>query len=247
MWLFDIFRGRRRQLVINHLTRMEPGRICVAGLDPATGQHRRLVLPHQHLKTDTLARYGGPFDIGHVVVCRHGRPKPRPPHVEDYLIPLSQITLQGVVEPAHYWDLLKQVSKTSLREIFGPDLKRLGAASYGTTAGQGQASLGCLRLRKRPELSLGGRPEYPQVRLRFTDGELQVEAPVNDLRLYGENHYSPLPQQLAAAQERLRTSRGVILSLGLTRAFAATPEQLPVHWLQVNNLHCQEQPLWRLG
>jgi len=247
MWLFDIFRGRRRQLVITHLTRMTPGRICVAGLDLATCQHRRLVLPRQHIKTDMLARYGGPFDIGHLVACRRGRSQPRPPHVEDYLIPLAQITLQGIVEPAQYWDLLKQVGKTSLREIFGSALHQLGNSAYGTAAGQGEASLGCLRLRQRPELYLGGRPEHPQVRLRFTDGELRVEAPVNDLRLYGENHYSPLPQQLAATQERLRTSQGVILSLGLTRAFAATAEQPPVHWLQVNNLHFQEQPLWRLG
>jgi len=247
MWLFDIFRGRTRQLVINHLTRMAPGRICVAGLDPATCQHLRLVLPRQHMKTDMLARYGGPFDIGHLVACRHGRPKPKPPHVEDYLIPPAQITLQGVAEEVQYWELLKQVSKTSLREIFGAALRQLGTAAYGTAAGQGEASLGCLRLRKRPELYLDGRTELPQVRLRFTDGELQVEAPVNDLRLYGENHYSPLPHQLAATQEKLRISRGVILSLGLTRAFAATPEQPPVHWLQVNNLHFQEQPLWRLG
>lgn len=247
MWLFDIFKGTTPQVVINHLTRMEPGRICVAGLELAAARHLRLVLPRGSLRVDHLARYGGPFDMGHIIACRHGRPKPTPPHVEDYVLPLERLRLAGVAAPAEFWDLLLRISKTSLQEIFGEALGRLGASSYGTAAGQGQASLGCLRLKKRPELYVGGRPERPQVRLRFTDGELQVDAPITDLRLYGENYYSLLPQQVAATQEKLRTSRGLILSLGLSRAFAATPEHPPTHWLQVNNLHFLEQPLWQLG
>jgi len=226
---------------------MERGYICVAGIDLATLHHLRLLLRRERLKTSLLARHGGPFDIGHIVALKHGRPKPVPPHVEDCLVPLSQITVIKVAESGEYWELLKNISRTSLREIFGTSLRQLGASSYGTAAGQGEASLGCLRLKKRPEIYLGGSPERPRIRLRLTDGELHVDAPVTDLRLYGEDHCSPLASRVEEIKQKIRTSQGIILSLGLTRAFAVAPEQPAVHWLQVNNLHFQEKPVWRLG
>jgi hypothetical protein len=82
--------------------------------------------------------------------------------------------------------------------------------------------------------------------VRLTDGELDVDAPVTDLRLYTEDHYSPQISLVGEIQQKIRTSQGLILSVGLTRAFAAVPEQPPVHWLQINNLHFQEQPVWQL-
>lgn len=79
MWLFEIFKKTRHQVVINHLTRMERGYICVAGIDLTTLQHLRLVLRRERLKTRFLTRYGGPFDIGNIVTFRRCRPRLRPP------------------------------------------------------------------------------------------------------------------------------------------------------------------------
>jgi hypothetical protein len=247
MWLFKIFRRPLRQVVINHLTRMERGYICVAGIDLATPQHLRLVLRRERLKTRLLARYGGLFDIGHIVAFRRCRHRPVPPHVEDYVITVPLVTFQAVADPAQYWEMLKNISKTSLKDIFGSSLQQFSASSCGTAPGQGEASLGCLRLKKRPDIYMGGKPGGPQIRMRLTDGALHVDAPVTDLRLYGEDHYSPLVSLVEEMQHKIRTSQGVILSVGLTRAFAVAPDQPPVHWLQVNNLHFQEQPVWRLG
>jgi hypothetical protein len=247
MWLFEIFRRPLHQVVINHLTRMERGYICVAGIDLTTSQHLRLVLQRERLKTRLLARYGGPFDIGHIVAFRRCRHRPMPPHVEDFVIAVSRVTLKAVADPAQYWEVLKNISKTGLKDIFGNSLQQFGASAYGTAPGQGEASLGCLRLKKRPEIYLDGRPERPRIRMRLTDGELYVEAPVTDLRLYGEDHYRPQVSKVEEVQQKIRTSQGLILSVGLTRAFAAAPDQPPVHWLQVNNLHFQEQSVWRLG
>jgi hypothetical protein len=246
MWLFEIFKRTRRQVVINHLTRMERGYICVAGIDLASLQHLRLVLRRKRLKTRFLARYGGPFDIGHIVAFRRCRPRPVPPHIEDCLMNTDQVTYKAVAESAQFWDILKNISKSGLKDIFGGSLQQFGT-SYGTAAGQGEASLGCLCLKKRPEIYLGGSLERPRIRLRLTDGELHVDAPVTDLRLYGEDHYSPQLNLVEEVQQKIRTSQGLILSLGLTRAFVAAPDQVPVHWLQVNNLHFQEQPVWKLG
>jgi hypothetical protein len=164
MWLFNIFKRTQHQVVINHLTRMERGYICVAGINPATSQHLRLVLRRERLKTRYLTRYGGPFDIGHIVASRHGRPRPKPPHVEDYVISISQLTSKAVAEPEQYWEMLKDISKTGLKDIFGSSLRQFGASSCGTAPGQGEASLGCLRLKKRPEIYLSGRPGRPQIR-----------------------------------------------------------------------------------
>ena len=56
------------QLVINHLTRMQQGCMCTAGIDLATGLHVRPVLDRQ-MTIDMLSVYGGPFDIGRIVAA----------------------------------------------------------------------------------------------------------------------------------------------------------------------------------
>ena len=37
-----------------------------------------------------------------------------------------------------------------------------------------------------------------------------------------------------------------MLGVGLTRPFAPTAGEPPLHWLQVNNLHLEDDPAWRL-
>ena len=44
------------KIVVNHLTRMQLGRICVAGVDMATGKHVRPLLRDVRLSTQRLAR-----------------------------------------------------------------------------------------------------------------------------------------------------------------------------------------------
>ena len=50
-------------LVITHLTRMQPGFICVAGIEPDTGKQIRPVLG-RCLTRDLLHVNGGAFEIG---------------------------------------------------------------------------------------------------------------------------------------------------------------------------------------
>lgn len=57
---------------------------------------------------------------------------------------------------------------------------------------------------------------------------------------------SPDLDQCKTLRERIQASELVILSLGLTRAFAPSPGHPRVHWLQVNNTHLKENPVWRL-
>ena len=50
------------QIIVNHLTRMRPGYMCVAGIDVASKRHIRPVLKRR-LTTDLLTLNGGLFDI----------------------------------------------------------------------------------------------------------------------------------------------------------------------------------------
>ena len=56
------------QIVINHVTRMDPPRICVAGIEPDRLRHIRPVTPPTDLITRRLLReHDGPFGPGALV------------------------------------------------------------------------------------------------------------------------------------------------------------------------------------
>ncbi|HXH09492.1 MAG TPA: hypothetical protein VNP04_06995 [Alphaproteobacteria bacterium] len=81
----------------------------------------------------------------------------------------------------------------------------------------------------------------------FTDGNLDLDCGVTDIRLYGNDHVTPNTKEVERITKRLKSSAGLILSVGLTRPFAGSPDFPPVHWLQVNNIHLRDDPAWQLG
>jgi hypothetical protein len=46
-------------------------------------------------------------------------------------------------------------------------------------------------------------------------------------------------------QERIEAGVESILSLGLTRPWRKQGDTTERHWLQVNNIHLKDDPLWR--
>jgi hypothetical protein len=55
-----------------------------------------------------------------------------------------------------------------------------------------------------------------------------VDPPVTDLRLYGEDHYSPQINLVEEIQQKIRTSQGLILSLGqLKTLLQILPPEFP--------------------
>jgi hypothetical protein len=46
-------------------------------------------------------------------------------------------------------------------------------------------------------------------------------------------------------QGRIEAGVEVILSVGLTRAWRKQNDTAERHWLQVNNIHLKDDPLWR--
>ena len=83
--------------------------------------------------------------------------------------------------------------------------------------------------------------------MRVTDGELDLDLGVTDIRLYGEDHVTPDRETVNRLAKRLADGTVVVLSMGLTRPFAGSSNFAPVHWLQVNNIHLEDDPIWQLG
>src|SRR4051794_22217480 len=100
------------KIVVTHLTRMQRGTVCVAGLDVDTGQHVRPVAPLGVLQSRVTAPRGGPFDMATVVELGATRPIPSPPEVEDVEVTWWHARAVQPVEPDLFWGVLRCVAQS---------------------------------------------------------------------------------------------------------------------------------------
>ena len=92
------------------------------------------------------------------------------------------------------------------------------------------------------------RPDgKPSLRLLFTDGDFVLNLSVTDLRLYHDDHVTLRRSEVQAVAEALARGVPAVLGVGLTRPYSSREGELPVHWLQVNNVHLEANPIRRLG
>ncbi len=230
------------QILVNHLTRMQPGYVCVAGVDVDTLNHVRPVLRYGRLTTGLLKPNGGPLDIGAVVDLGPTTDAGHPPEVEDHRFDPARAAWLFDDTPDDFWDSLEEVARGSLEGIFGPDLE-LWDESGTVDVGGGRASLGCLKPEGRPWLYVDHRGA---VRMVLDRPIPSVDLVVNDLRLYERDGRTPRRDLVVAVQRRLEAGVETILSVGLTRPWRKRGDSAERHWLQVNNIHLRDDPLWRL-
>jgi hypothetical protein len=230
------------QILVNHLTRMQPGFICVAGVDVNTLNHVRPVLRYGRLTTDLLKSNGGPLEIGAVVDLGPTAPAGHAPELEDHYFDPARAMWLFDDDPDDYWESLNQVAQESLPEIFGPDLE-LWEGSCTVDVGIGHTSLGCLAPEEQPWLYVDHRGTVRMVLEHLTPS---VDLSVTDLRLYESDHKTPRRNLVVNTQKRLEAGVEVILSVGLTRPWRKQGDTEERHWLQVNNIHLKDDPLWRL-
>ena len=146
-----------------------------------------------------------------------------------------------------FWSVLEELRRPTLQEIFGASLCNVGRRRYATELGQGTASLGLLRPAEPPKLYMTqNRDGKPQLRMILSDGQIEADAGVTDLRLFGNDHATPDVPRVRAVTQWLADSRDVILGVGLTRKFRPSDDAAYRHWLQVNNIHFRADPIWRL-
>ena len=238
------------QIVVNHLTRMQAGDICLAGIDVETGRHVRPVLRGLNLRPHLLRRNRGPFDLAALVDLGRVTPHPEPPEVEDHFFNPAQARYRRTLDPAEFWQLLTAQAHTKLADIFGKDLTQTGLTSATVPVGGGRASLGCLAEAQVHDLYIASRPgRRDQIRLCLGDGDFDLDLSVTDLRLYGADQQTPDSDAVQRIAGLLRASApaDILLSVGLTRPFTSDPSLPRRHWLQVNNIHLKQQPIWLLG
>jgi len=236
------------KIVVNHLTRMQQGYFCVARIDLDSLRHVRPVIARQQMSVGLLARYDGPFDMARIIELGPVRHVPDGPHVEDHQFDPTAARAGETYDGAEFWQLLRTVARPQLGDLFGRHLKRVGAHSCAVSLGQGETSLGCLLTRSCPRLYVQPRTgKSDQIRMRLCDSALDVDLPVTDIRLYGDDHVTPNLPLVERCARRLREARPLVVSMGLTRPSQSSRGCEPLHCLQVNNLHFADAPTWQLG
>ena len=222
---------------------MQPGYFCVAGVDVNLPRHIRPVLRHGRLTTDLLRTRGGPFDLGAVVDLGPTTNAGRAPELEDHRFDPMEARWLSDENPNCFWDSLDEIAAESLEEIFGPELE-LWDESGTVDVGEGRASLGCLRPEKQPWMYVDHRGT---VRLVLDYLMPSVDLSVTDLRLYEKDGRTPRRDLVQSVQKRLEAGVETILSVGLTRPWHKRGDDAERHWLQLNNIHLEDNPLWQLG
>ena len=219
------------EILVNHLTRMKRGFICVAGVGVADGQHVRPVLRAGRLPTSMLGSHGGVFDLGATVDLGAVEARPVPPEIEDHVFEQRRARRVADCDDGALWATLEALASPSLCAVFGPALSRDGYTA-STPEGEGQRSLGVIRPAERPALTTS----FGSLKLRLTDPDLgELSVAVTDIRLFDPESGEIDRVGVCALNSGLRDC-DVLLSVGLGRPWAKKGGH-PRHWLQVNNIH----------
>ena len=137
-----------------------------------------------------------------------------------------------------FWRFMEELSSQSLDEIFGDAMQPDGSTA-SMPADSGWASLGLYRPESRTNLNA----RYGKLRVELSDPALgRLSLPLTDLRLYDLDTNTVDDRRAELLVDRLRR-RTPLLSVGVGRSWAPEGEE-PRHWLQVNNIHLDDNLFW---
>lgn len=229
-------------ITVTHLTRMRPPYICVAGLHDQVAV-RPVVMGQLHKKW--LRSKGGLFEIGAVVDLGPVKHVGMAPEHEDHRFDPAIAKFTGRADALSFWRCLEKTAQPSLDSIFGDDLVRRGRWSCAVNPRCGVASLGCLKVYGTSRISIQGLGTRGGLRLAISDPILgKLDLGITDVRFFEDDFITVNEQVVESVQERIDRGVRLLLSVGLTRATG--PADNPVHWLQVNNLHLEDDSTWNL-
>lgn len=216
---------------------MQPGYICVAGIEPEKGKHVRPVL-NRRLSASLLKSHGGPFEVGALVDLGGVKYVGSPPEVEDHLFDSSRARNIKRLAPQDFWKILSTGVAPDLASAFGSDLESQGNGC-AVLGGKGCASLGSISV---DQATLDIDP-WNKIRCGFRSGSFEVELSVTDLRFVEADFATPREKNVELASRKFAKRTAAILCVGLARAWQKPGDMHERHWLQVNNIHFSDDPL----
>jgi hypothetical protein len=158
---------------------MQPGYICVAGIEPGTNKHIRPVLNHRRLPRSLLRKEGGVFEIGALVELGPTAEIGHVPELEDNEFVIENLKYRRKLKPGEFWNHLIESSQNELTAIFGNELQQ-HESSCTVDVDTGESSLGNLQ----PErISYLGVNAWDKIRIHISDGKVHPDLSVTDIRL----------------------------------------------------------------
>jgi hypothetical protein len=224
----------RAAVVITDLTRMRSPRVCLAGyrLDLEQPVCIRPLFADGDVTERWLFHEGKPVVRPFAVLeFDLDRPRPDPPHTEDWLVGWSRRRL-GRFDPDEQYEFLAEIVDPNVAAIFGGEVNQ--DRGWFVPAGAGARSLGTVRAASIESFTYRIHPQTArwEYRLTFTDAagasyrlqvtDLALRAFLDDLR-----DQSALPPIVAALrfETALKHAADVYLRIGLTRGWELYPNR----------------------
>ena len=228
----------KKSLVITDVTRMQEGRVCVAGYDDG-GKCIRPVLPPPGIHESTL------YTHGHLIVFPFAvveydltQPTPQPPHTEDYRYDPASVRFIERLDMQRRRQALEKSLFGSVSAIFEEPIHH--DVGHYVMDGRGPRSLGTIRpqriIKAAYEQAPDGKWKY---RLGFVDGdELTYLLTATDLAWRYFNDYERRKgrslEEISAALTSSLKSRDVFLRIGLARGWDMYPDRC---FLQITGIY----------
>ena len=220
----------KKPIVITEVTRMQEGRVCIAGYDQH-GQCLRPVLPPPGIHESSL--YSGARLIvfpSAKVEFEFTQPTPQPPHTEDIRYDPDVVRLIERQPEERWHKMLEATLSKSVSDVFEQPIH--SEHGYYIIDGQGLRSLGTIR----PARILKTIHEFSQdsqkwkYRIGFIDNEQATYwLTVTDLtwRYFHDQQRrnGRAPSDIASEMTALLKSKEVLLRLGLARGWEEHPDR----------------------
>jgi hypothetical protein len=210
---------------------MQPGYVCLAGIDSSTGRHVRPVARGRRLRRSEILVSGSELRIGSEVDLGRVIPVPHPPETEDHDFSPAAMTRVRDLAPADLRARLDAAGAADLSSTLGAHLEADGHTASAPIGSPGP-SLGCLIPAGKPRLEVA----FGSLKLLLEDAGRPLRVAVTDLRLFEADEQTP-DRATILRVNRLIEAGDVYLSVGLTRPFTKPGETRVRHWLQINNVH----------
>jgi hypothetical protein len=172
-------------------------------------------------------------DVGDAV------PRPNPPETEDWRFRTADAELVEMLEPEEYWEVLEEIQDGGIEEAFGPELHQRGRG-FAIDEGRGLRSLAVVRA--PAGLRLATNP-WGKLQLSFTHDDDDISLSVGDVRFVEADHQTIRRDVVRDVDGRLRDGVDAYVMLGLPRAFVASGDDRPRHWVQVNGICLADRPV----